>query len=568
MAAINIYNDIAELIKDYYKQPVDDYLNQTITIGESSLTCDIYRVESDSSLTSEIFTGCTAVDANTQIIIGKNLKVESEVTLTPPYRCKGVFIGDVGTFTNDGTLSMTARGANATGVDIPLVNNYLITAIGGSGGASSTDAIGKIGQTPSTFSCSGGGSGGSSRTGHPSGTGGSGTSFSGGTGGGGSGYNNGTNGAANGGAGGSGGAHSSGYGDNNGGGAGNPGGAGGGSEGATSANTGKEGTGGLLVLMCSKIIQNGLVASNGSNGGNGNASGGLLTGGGGSGAGCILLFSKQGITSTGTYEVSGGAGGTATGGSPGRAGGAGGTGVYDALTVPSMILFEPPQLSLGITYDQYVNDIELEDGKLLGLIDRDELRYKYDGKLHRAMDTDMSFEDFDLPTGKVPSGHGNPVGTIINFFGESAPDGYLDCDGTAYNIADYPTLAAHLLSFTDPTPYEVDGDDTKFKVPDLRGEFLRGSGTNSHTNQGSGANVGVHQDGTELPDIGTETNGNIVLKRGGGYGFYALNKDSYVGDSNNNKRSATTTQTSMGDSQNIAFTIRPTNTSILYCIKY
>ena len=317
--------------------------------------------------------------------------------------------------------------------------------------------------------------------------------------------------------------------------------------------------------MCSRIIQNGIVTSKGSNGGNGNADGGLLTGGGGSGAGCILLFSKQDLSSTGTYEVNGGAGGTASGGSPGRAGGAGGNGVYSALTVPSMILFEPPQLSLGITYDQYVNDIELEDGKLLGLIDRDELRYKYDGKLHRAMDTDMSFEDFDLPTGKVPSGHGNPVGTIINFFGESAPDGYLACDGTAYNIADYPTLAAHLLSFTDPTPYEVDGDDTRFKVPDLRGEFLRGSGTNSHTDQGSGANVGVHQDGTIHID---------VIKRGNGGGIFVSSSTSEIGAQNvdtstiGSEISLINNDSKQEIERGNFYTSRPTNTSILYCIKY
>ena len=41
---------------------------------------------------------------------------------------------------------------------------------------------------------------------------------------------------------------------------------------------------------------------------------------------------------------------------------------------------------------------------------------------------------------------------------------------------------------------------TTFKVPNLLGEFLRGTGTNSYTNQGSGANVGVHQD-NGLPNI-------------------------------------------------------------------
>ena len=91
---------------------------------------------------------------------------------------------------------------------------------------------------------------------------------------------------------------------------------------------------------------------------------------------------------------------------------------------------------------------------------------------------------------------GNPVGTIIHFFGETAPSGYLICNGAEYADADYPILAAQLKGLTTNTPF-VGSDSDHFKVPDLRGEFLRGTGTNGHTNQGNGANVGVHQDATQ-----------------------------------------------------------------------
>lgn len=80
--------------------------------------------------------------------------------------------------------------------------------------------------------------------------------------------------------------------------------------------------------------------------------------------------------------------------------------------------------------------------------------------------------------------------------GTAAPDGYLVCDGTVYNISDYPLLANHFeTQFQTKNHFGGDGITT-FAVPDLRGEFLRGTGTNSHTNQGSGLNVGMHQDGT------------------------------------------------------------------------
>lgn len=152
---------------------------------------------------------------------------------------------------------------------------------------------------------------------------------------------------------------------------------------------------------------------------------------------------------------------------------------------------------------------------------------------------------------------GMPTGTILNFFGESAPFGFLVCDGTTYNKADYPALSTHLLALTSHSAYEVSGDDTKFKVPDLRGEFLRGTGTNTHTNQGSGANVGVHQDGTQIPATYGDSNaicattGNIVSADAV---LSSLARD-YAMKSNS-------------DTAGTKYTSRPTNTSVLYCIKY
>ena len=39
-----------------------------------------------------------------------------------------------------------------------------------------------------------------------------------------------------------------------------------------------------------------------------------------------------------------------------------------------------------------------------------------------------------------------PVGTIISMMSNHAPANYLACDGTTYNIADYPELANHFLN--------------------------------------------------------------------------------------------------------------------------
>lgn len=155
-----------------------------------------------------------------------------------------------------------------------------------------------------------------------------------------------------------------------------------------------------------------------------------------------------------------------------------------------------------------------------------------------------------------------PLGTILPYFGETAPTHFLICDGTEYAKADYPELAEHLLALTDPTPY-AGSDANHFKVPDLRGEFLRGTGTNSHVNQGNGANVGVHQDGTEFPrlqiyqeklfsskaDVNPETNADKIITSDG---FLEINKSASYTLENSTK----------------SFTSRPTNTSVTYIIAY
>ena len=170
----------------------------------------------------------------------------------------------------------------------------------------------------------------------------------------------------------------------------------------------------------------------------------------------------------------------------------------------------------------------------------------------------------ELPTGGNIAVTGYvPLATIIQYYGETAPDFFLACDGATYNKADYPELAELLLGLTTHSQYEVDGDDTKFKVPDLRGEFLRMTGTNSHTDQGDGANVGVHQNATKqtnvtvynselyfIPDVGQQLSAPDFTTKGAKYQYL-------------------TNATKKGDgAYDAIFSARPTNTSVLFCIAY
>ena len=157
-----------------------------------------------------------------------------------------------------------------------------------------------------------------------------------------------------------------------------------------------------------------------------------------------------------------------------------------------------------------------------------------------------------------------PTGNIISQMGTTAPTGYLICDGSEYEISEYQTLANYFKSQFGSEQH-FGGTGTKFKVPDLRGEFLRGTGTNSHTNsetgltEGNGASVGSHQEATVL---WSSYNPNQVRScplptltdsgPGSKIGFQYTNGTNWTGANDTNK----------------LYTTRPTNTSILYCIKY
>ena len=259
-----------------------------------------------------------------------SLFISRSVVVSPTNRCRGMLIFVDGDATISGSISMTARGASATGVDAsfnvinpPYLGDYWSTrlfpsasylsrvfAVGASGGAS----VSQPGSTGVNGRSGGGGAGSNFGT-TPSSTGGNGTSFSGGAGGAGSGTSPvvvGGNGSPIGGAGGNGSGGGAG-------GAGNPGGSGGAVAAASS------GTGGLLILIVRgnlRIGPNGSITANGSAGGSASPSpAGGGGGGGGSGGGIIYVYYGGTLTNNGTVTATGGSKGT--GGNTAGDGGAG-----------------------------------------------------------------------------------------------------------------------------------------------------------------------------------------------------------------------------------------------------
>ena len=190
--------------------------------------------------------------------------------------------------------------------------------------------------------------------------------------------------------------------------------------------------------------------------------------------------------------------------------------------------------------------------------------------------TDMSEIVAPLPTPAV-AGIANPIGCIITMMGVNAPAGYLKCDGTIYNIADY-TLLANYFEEQFGTKNKFGGNGTTtFAVPDLRGEFLRGTGTNSHINQGNGTNVGTHQDATEIPYVyaylnanGSQAQFSARLNPAATDTFNTPSKvDSSLNSTNPVKYVTYSGSTATSSAaKEYDYMIRPTNTSVLYCIKY
>ena len=75
-----------------------------------------------------------------------------------------------------------------------------------------------------------------------------------------------------------------------------------------------------------------------------------------------------------------------------------------------------------------------------------------------------------------------PAGAIMAFAGTSVPTGWLACEGQAVSQTTYAALFAAI-----GTTWDIGGEGAgNFRLPDLRGMFLRGAGTNA-TGSSSGA---------------------------------------------------------------------------------
>lgn len=183
---------------------------------------------------------------------------------------------------------------------------------------------------------------------------------------------------------------------------------------------------------------------------------------------------------------------------------------------------------------------------------------------------DVSFpdvEDFLAYVNEKVGIEDAPVGSLIPMMSKEAPPHYLVCDGTEYPIGSYPYLEQHFTEkMGSVNCFGGDGTNT-FAVPKLQGEFIRGAGTNKYDGQGSGGEVGEHQDGTSFNTFFTNLQvGGTVIATNSEDGRLVHNTDfnsDYYGTDNYANFPGSRTSAN-GET----FTSRPTSTSVLFCIKY
>ena len=319
----------------------------TLTINSASLGSYDYLIKKGSQTisaftASDWFTS-TADTRSAWIVVDGNLTINSGQTVIPSVRKLFTVIYVRGNLAINGSVSMTARGANHSGTGnsggattaaaIRIINgtysgvsNPQVPSAGGAGGAgiqNVNNGTGLGGASGSAGGTGGGGAVGGAING-TGGAGGAGTAFSAGGGGGGANDGTGGNAVANGGKGGN---AQTGFNANSCGGAGNPGGdSNAAGYGGTGTSTPQDGTGGILVVFCTGTISgSGTIVANGSRGGGA----GNTVPGGGSGGGSITVLYGSGTAPTAT--ANGGEGNNGDGGL--SFGGSGGAGTSRALVL-------------------------------------------------------------------------------------------------------------------------------------------------------------------------------------------------------------------------------------------
>lgn len=160
-----------------------------------------------------------------------------------------------------------------------------------------------------------------------------------------------------------------------------------------------------------------------------------------------------------------------------------------------------------------------------------------------------------------------PAGAVCSFAGSSAPDGWLVCDGAAVSRTTYASLFAQI-----GTAFGAGDGVATFNLPDLRNEFVRGSGATravgSWEDWATGApktkSAGrLLKDGTTNADMSTYPNTAL--------GFARITSAT---DPKPHSTAGASVMDLTDNEPDLMFVAngdpetRPRNVALLYCIKY
>lgn len=168
-----------------------------------------------------------------------------------------------------------------------------------------------------------------------------------------------------------------------------------------------------------------------------------------------------------------------------------------------------------------------------------------------------------------------PAGAVMAFAMLTPPTGWLECDGAEYSESTYANLFDAI-----GTTYNTGGETAGyFRLPDLRGEFIRGfdNGRGIDADRDSdgalslaqGSQYGQHQHyvttnayvSSNTSGISNVTSSNYVANRTSGatdwaYAYRATNSVADIGLSSASGGTSNSNET------------RPRNIAMMYCIKY
>lgn len=141
-----------------------------------------------------------------------------------------------------------------------------------------------------------------------------------------------------------------------------------------------------------------------------------------------------------------------------------------------------------------------------------------------------------------------PAGAVQAFAMNASPTGWLACNGSEISRTTYADLFTAIS-----TNYGAGDGSTTFNIPDLRGYFLRGAGTNS--------------DGTAAGAFGTRV-ADLLKDHQHVYLLPGSTNSGYTGGNAINAGANGTTNTSTVNGGLGGAETRPKNIAMLYCIKF